>query len=72
MASSPKPPATSSSRPARHAFANTLKGFKTASGKEGKFYSLPALAKQFPQIQRLPVSIARQKASRVRSSEVGP
>ena len=33
MASSPKPPATSSSRPARHAFANTLKGFKTASGK---------------------------------------
>ena len=57
MASSPKPPATPSSRPARHAFANTLKGFKTASGKEGKFYSLPALAKQFPQIQRLPVSI---------------
>ena len=37
MASSPKPPATPSSRPARHAFANTLKGFKTASGKEGKF-----------------------------------
>ncbi|WP_422847518.1 aconitate hydratase [Acidovorax sp. M14] len=57
MASSPKPPATPSSRPARHAFANTLKGFKTASGKEGKFYSLPALAQQFPQIQRLPVSI---------------
>ena len=57
MASSPKPPATPSSPPARHAFANTLKGFKTASGKEGKFYSLPALAQQFPQIQRLPVSI---------------
>ncbi|HCE94767.1 MAG TPA: hypothetical protein DEV74_20115, partial [Acidovorax sp.] len=46
-----------SPKPARHAFANTLKSFKTASGKEGQFYSLPALAKQFPQIQRLPVSI---------------
>ncbi|WP_298212521.1 aconitate hydratase [Acidovorax sp.] len=44
-------------KPARHAFANTLKSFKTASGKEGQFYSLPALAKQFPQIHRLPVSI---------------
>ena len=46
-----------SPKPARHAFANTLKSFKTASGKEGQFYSLPALAKQYPQIQRLPVSI---------------
>ncbi|RQO78814.1 aconitate hydratase [Acidovorax sp. FJL06] len=44
-------------QPARHAFANTLKSFKTASGKEGRFYSLPALARQFPQIRRLPVSI---------------
>ena len=43
--------------PAAHAFASTLKSFKTASGKTGKFYSLPALAKQFPQIARLPVSI---------------
>ncbi len=40
-----------------HAFASTLKNFKTASGKSGKFYSLPALAKQFPDIARLPVSI---------------
>ena len=40
-----------------HAFASTLKNFKTASGKAGKFYSLPALAKQFPNISRLPVSI---------------
>ncbi len=47
----------SSSKPARHAFASTLKKFKTASGKSGQFYSLPALAKQFPQISRLPVSI---------------
>ena len=40
-----------------HAFANTLKTFKTASGKTGSFYSLPALAKQFPKIKRLPVSL---------------
>ena len=33
-----------------HAFANTLKTFKTASGKTGSFYSLPALARQFPAI----------------------
>lgn len=47
----------SSFKPAPHAFASTLKNFKTASGKSGQFYSLPALAKQFPQISRLPVSI---------------
>ena len=47
----------SSSKPVRHAFASTLKNFKTASGKTGQFYSLPALAKEFPQINRLPVSI---------------
>ncbi|HCX82969.1 MAG: aconitate hydratase 1 [Curvibacter sp. RIFCSPHIGHO2_12_FULL_63_18] len=40
-----------------HAFASTLKNFKTASGKAGKFYSLPALAKQFPNVNRLPVSM---------------
>ena len=40
-----------------HAFASTLKTFKTASGKTGKFHSLPALAKQFPKITRLPVSM---------------
>ncbi|MBU1350785.1 MAG: aconitate hydratase [Gammaproteobacteria bacterium] len=56
MASHTKP-AKSLIQPARHAFANTLKNFKTASGKVGQFYSLPALAKQFPQINRLPVSI---------------
>ncbi len=42
---------------AKHAFASTLKNFKTASGKTGQLYSLPALAKQFPSIARLPVSI---------------
>ena len=40
-----------------HAFANTLKTFKTASGKEGSFYSLPQLAKTYPNIKRLPVSM---------------
>ncbi|MDE2431841.1 MAG: aconitate hydratase AcnA [Burkholderiales bacterium] len=40
-----------------HPFANTLKSFKTASGKDLKFYSLPALSKQFPNIQKLPVSL---------------
>jgi aconitate hydratase len=40
-----------------HAFATTLQSFKTASGKEGRFWSLPALAKQYPNVARLPVSI---------------
>ena len=44
-------------RSPKHAFASTLKNFKTASGKVGKFYSLPALTKEFPSIARLPVSI---------------
>ena len=41
----------------KHAFSTTLKTFKTASGKEGQYYSLPALAKRFPNVSRLPVSI---------------
>src|SRR4029453_10630206 len=40
-----------------HAFASTLQTFKTASGKEGSLYSLPVLAKQYPNISRLPVSM---------------
>ncbi len=40
-----------------HAFAKTLKTFKTASGKNGRYWSLPELAKQYPNIARLPVSI---------------
>ena len=31
----------------QHAFANTLKSFRTPSGKSGNYYSLPALAQQF-------------------------
>ena len=40
-----------------HAYAKTLKTFTTASGKQGQFFSLPALAKTFPGISRLPISI---------------
>jgi aconitate hydratase len=40
-----------------HAYAKTLKTFTTASGKEGRFFSLPELAKTHPSVKRLPVSI---------------
>ena len=41
---------------AHNAF-KTLKDFELKSGKTGRFYSLPALAKTFPNVKRLPVSI---------------
>jgi len=41
---------------AHNAF-NTLKDFKPLTGKTGRLYSLPALAKTFPNVKRLPVSI---------------
>jgi len=41
-----------------HNLMNTLKEFKLASGKKGKFYSLPALEKALGnKISRLPVSV---------------
>ena len=40
-----------------HAFASTLKTFRTASGRSGKYWSLKELAKQYPSVSRLPVSI---------------
>jgi aconitate hydratase len=40
-----------------HAFEDTLKTFKTRSGTSGRFHSLPELAKQFPKVRRLPVSM---------------
>ena len=40
-----------------HAFASTLSRFQEGSGGTGQFYSLPALANQFPGVSRLPVSI---------------
>lgn len=50
---------TAKAKPSRpkHAFSKTLKTFKTASGKEGSFYSLPELSKAFPNVKRLPVSL---------------
>jgi aconitate hydratase len=40
-----------------HTFAHTLKSFKTRSGASGRCFSLPELAKQFPKVSRLPVSL---------------
>jgi aconitate hydratase len=40
-----------------HAFQSTLKTFSTASGAQGSFFSLPALAKARPSVSRLPVSL---------------
>jgi len=40
-----------------HPFARTVKNFRTASGKTGRMYSLPALAREFPGVARLPVSL---------------
>jgi aconitate hydratase len=39
-----------------HAFARTLKSFKFGR-KTGSLYSLPALAEEFPNVKRLPVSM---------------
>ncbi|QPF73404.1 aconitate hydratase AcnA [Roseateles sp. DAIF2] len=41
----------------RHAFANTIAEFQTPSGRGGRYFSLPKLSKQFPQVKRLPVSL---------------
>ena len=40
-----------------HAFAGTRRRFTTASSREGQYFSLPALARTYPNIKRLPVSI---------------
>ncbi|MFN5882241.1 MAG: aconitate hydratase AcnA [Burkholderiales bacterium] len=40
-----------------HNSFKTLKSFEPAKGKTGLYYSLPALARKFPNIKRLPVSI---------------
>ena len=51
-------PATRSAPSASsHAFADTVRSFRTASGKSGRLYALPALARQFPGVARLPVSL---------------
>ena len=40
-----------------HPFADTVKTFRTPSGKTGRFYSLPTLSRRFPGVSRLPVSL---------------
>ncbi len=40
-----------------HVYASTLKSFTTASGKTGQLWSLPALARRFPGVRRMPVSL---------------
>jgi aconitate hydratase len=57
LAEVPAMPTKTAAKTRPHAFAKTRKTFKTASGREGSFFSLPALAKQYPNIARLPVSI---------------
>ena len=55
-----------------HAFADTRKTFKTASGREGQFFSLPALAKTYPNVKRLPVSmriVLESRAAQLRRQE---
>ncbi len=42
---------------ADHAHADTLRSFTTVSGREGRLFSLPALAGRFPGVQRLPHSL---------------
>ena len=44
-------------KPPAHEFDSTLEAFETASGRKGRMYSLPALARQFPGVARLPVSL---------------
>ncbi|MEO8249630.1 MAG: aconitate hydratase [Burkholderiales bacterium] len=40
-----------------HPFASTVRQFKPGPGQTGRFYSLPELARQYPSVARLPVSI---------------
>jgi aconitate hydratase len=41
----------------QHPFTKTLQSFSTASGQRGRYYALPALARQFPGVSRLPISL---------------
>jgi aconitate hydratase len=52
-----------------HAFTETLQSFKTASGKTGRFFSLQALARQFPKVSRLPVAMRIVLESVLRNCE---
>ena len=66
----------SAAKAPKHAFASTLKTFKTASGKAGRFYSIPALGKALGvDVSRLPVSVRIVLESVLRNCDgkrVGP
>ncbi len=53
-----------------HAFFQTLKTFTTASGKGGLFHSLPALAKTYPGVARMPISMRIVLESVLRNCEI--
>ncbi|MFO1293548.1 MAG: aconitate hydratase [Rubrivivax sp.] len=56
-------------------FASTLDTFTTASGRRGRLYSLPRLARRFPNVKRLPISLRIVLESLLRhcgGSHVGP
>ncbi|TAN11063.1 MAG: aconitate hydratase [Burkholderiaceae bacterium] len=55
----------------QHAFADTLKTFKMASGKSGHVYSLPELAKNYPGVNRMPRSLRVVLESVLRHSTTG-
>jgi aconitate hydratase len=40
-----------------HAFASTLKTFGAGAGRQGRYFSLPELARTYPNVNRLPVSL---------------
>ncbi|MDN3920259.1 aconitate hydratase AcnA [Roseateles violae] len=40
-----------------HAFADCEAEFTTAAGQRGRYFSLPALARRYPKVARLPVSL---------------
>ncbi|HET9644055.1 MAG TPA: aconitase family protein, partial [Burkholderiaceae bacterium] len=49
--------ATTPAKAPEHAFPHTLQTFKTPSGVEGRYFSLPELNQALPGVSRLPVSI---------------
>ena len=44
-------------KPTTHAFAHTIEPLRARTGPAGKFFSLPALARDFPGVARLPFSL---------------
>ena len=57
MANTPRMQELAMSTKPSNSMRHLRKSFQTASGKQGQFYSLPALAKTWPNVKRLPVSL---------------